>query len=78
VIAVATRSKRSTAAAEPAVPMVTVTWIRDAGPGTPGEHSCNVGGRQYSGRAGQQVQMPAADAEVLAAGGFVRQVAGEA
>jgi hypothetical protein len=69
-------ARRRTAPQEPAPPSVLVEWTgttTDAG----SEGGCNIGPRHYQGRAGEQVQMRSDDAEILAAGGYVRRVAAE-
>lgn len=70
----ATRSKRTTAVAEPSVPMVAVEWLVTTSNASH-EGGCRIGPRHYTGARGQQVQMRADDAEILAANHFVRYVA---
>jgi hypothetical protein len=64
--------RKRTAPQEPTT--VVVEWIRSTGDAA-SEHSCNIGPRHYSGRAGERIAMREDDAQVLAAGGFVREVA---
>jgi hypothetical protein len=71
------RSKQSTTAvAEPAVPMVTVEWLRTTTDAA-SEGGAHIGPRHYTGRIGQQVEIRADDAEILAASGYVKTVASE-
>jgi hypothetical protein len=64
---------------------VLVQWVRDAP--LPAVHPLlgydptvsvagNIGGRRYGGHLGEQVEIRADDAEILAANGFVKYLAG--
>lgn len=70
----ATRSRRTTAVAEPAVPTVMVEWLVSTANASH-EGGCNIGGRRYEGRAGQQVEIREDDAAILVANHFVRYAA---
>lgn len=56
---------------------VLVQWLRTTSDAAH-EGGANIGDRRYTGRAGQQVEMRADDAEILAANGYVKRVGGEA
>jgi len=57
-------------AAEPVVPTVLVQWLRSTS-NAASEGGCHIGDRRYQGRAGERVEIPAADAQVLMAARFV-------
>lgn len=58
-------------------PLVLVQWLRTTGDAAH-EHAGHIGDRHYQGRAGEQARIRADDAELLAAGGYVKRLAEQA
>ncbi len=84
MISMATRNKRTTAVAEPAVPTVLVQWVRNAplqavhpllGYDPTASGAADIGGRRYGGRLGERAEIRSDDAEILVRAGFVRSAA---
>jgi hypothetical protein len=65
--------RSSTTAAKPVVPTVLVQWLRTTTDAA-SEGGAHIGPRHYRGRTGEQVQIRADDAEILAGAGFVKRV----
>lgn len=57
-------------------PLVLVQWLRSTADAAY-EGGCNIGDRRYQGRAGEQARIREDDAAILAAGGYVKRVAGQ-
>lgn len=65
------------ATGEPIVPTVMVEWLRSTGDAAH-EGGGHIGDRHYQGRAGWKARIRADDAEILAAGGYVKRVGEQA